>query len=104
MVCQNVSDLLGSEVGKGRADVLECLVVGCEDCYIRCVVDGVDEIGCVESAAEGGEACSREGVYGSLRQDQQTVDDVDDTSSEVYVLIKLAKVRYTLNADYLQQL
>jgi hypothetical protein len=53
----------------------------------RCVVDGVDEVGCVKGTAEGGETCSREGVDGSLGQDQQTVDDVDDTSGEVYVLI-----------------
>jgi hypothetical protein len=84
--------LFGGKVGKGRANVLEGLVVWREDSDVWGIVGRVEKVGCVEGTAEGGEACSGEGVCGSFGEDQQAVNYMDDTSGEVYILVRVSRV------------
>ena len=62
-----------------------------EDGDIGSVVDGVKKVSRVDSTAQRREVSSRECVGCVLRNDQQAVDDVDDTASEVYVLIVVSR-------------
>jgi hypothetical protein len=86
VVGKDVGNLFGREVGKGRANVLEGLVVWSEYSDIWGIVYSVEKVGCVEGTAEGGEACSGEGVCSGFGEDQQAVNNVDDTSGEGYIL------------------
>jgi hypothetical protein len=86
VVGKDVGNLFGREVGKGRANVLEGLVVWSEYSDIWGIVYSVEKVGCVKGTAEGGEACSGEGVCSGFGEDQQAVNNVDDTSGEGYIL------------------
>lgn len=91
VVGKDAASVLSAEVAESRADVLESLVVGCEDGDVRCVVNGVEQLGRVDGSTEGNKVCSRKGIGSVLREGQNTVDDVDHTTSEVHVLRLLAE-------------
>lgn len=54
MVSEDLGEVVGGETGKGRTNVLEGLVGGCEDGYVGSGVDGLDQVGGDEGAADGG--------------------------------------------------
>jgi hypothetical protein len=86
MIGKDVGNLLCGKVGKSRANVLEGLVVWSEYSDIWGIIYSVEKVGYVEGTAEGGEACSGEGVCSSFGEDQQAVNNMDDTSGEGYIL------------------
>jgi hypothetical protein len=61
-------------------------VVRCEDREVGCVLDGVDQAGCVDGSAEGGQACSRGCVEDADGESKNLVNDVDHAAGEVQVL------------------
>lgn len=85
VVGKDTGDLLGGEVAKARADSLESGVVGSENGDILSGVDGIHEVGRIESTTERSEASSSGSAGDVLGQSKEAVDHVDDTASEVDV-------------------
>jgi hypothetical protein len=85
VVGKDAGYLLSGKVGKAGTDSLESSVVGSEDGNILGGVDGVDEVGRVESAGERSQTCGKSGLGGGLGQSKDSVNDVDYTTGEVNI-------------------
>ena len=90
MVSKNAGNVLGAEVAKRRSNVLESLVVGGENGDVGSVVDGVKQIGRIDGSTEGRESSSGKCVGSVLGNSQHSVNDVNHTTSKVYILRLLA--------------
>ncbi len=90
MVFEDTGELLHGQIWQGRANGLEGGVVGGEDGEVFGRVHGVDQVCLHQSAGGVGEAGinGRRGDVG--REGEDLVDDVDNTSGKVHVLILLA--------------
>jgi hypothetical protein len=86
MVGENILDLVGSEAGESATDSLERGVVWREDGDVRGGVNGAEERGCVKGTTERAQTSSGESVGSHQGQSKDRIDDVNDTSSEVYIL------------------
>jgi hypothetical protein len=85
VVCQDIGDVCGAEVGESGANGLEGGVGRCEDGNITEVVDGVDEVSGSEGAGQRSQASGQSGVGRLLGERKDAVDDVDHTAGEVNV-------------------
>lgn len=102
MVGQDAGEVLGGQVAESRANVLESLVGGSEDGDIGGGVDGVDEVSSDDGTTEGGETSSGEDIGRDHGDGQHSVDDVNDTTSEVYVLRLLVQGKMCNCRRYIQ--
>lgn len=89
MVGQYVGDIRIGEVGKSRANVLESLAGRREDSDIGCGVDSLEEVCRVQSTAERGKVGSCKGIRNDFRKGEESVNDMNHTTSEVNVLERI---------------
>lgn len=89
VVGQDRAEVGSAEVWQSRANGLESSVGRREDGDILETVDGADEVCGSQSAGEGGEVQGSRGHRGGLRDSEDFLDDVDDTASEVDILVAL---------------
>jgi hypothetical protein len=86
MIGENVLDLVGSEASESATDSLERGVVWRENGDVRGGVNGAEEGGCVKGTTERAQTSSGESVGSHQGQSKDRVDDVNDTSGEIYIL------------------
>ena len=86
VVSQDAAERLGAEIGKSGSDGLESGVGRGEDGNIAKAIDGFNQISSGKSACKRCEVKSTGSVGCRLRNSQDAVNDVDDTTSEVDVL------------------
>jgi hypothetical protein len=92
MVGKDAGSVLSAQVAKSGANVLESLVVGSEDCDVGSVVDGFKQLCRIDGSTETNKVGSQQCVGSVLRDSQHAVDDVNNTTGEVNILLWLAIV------------
>lgn len=86
MVRKDVMQIFLGQTFKCSVDGSERCVIGCEDREVGCVLDGVDQAGCVDGSAEGGQACSRGCIEDADGKSENPVNDMNNAAGEVQVL------------------
>ncbi|CAG1996786.1 unnamed protein product [Fusarium graminearum] len=86
MVGKNIGDVRLAGIGENRANLGERTVVGNKDSDVLLSGKVSNNLGFCKGASSGGEVGGDGRVGEVLRDTKNTVDDVDDTSSEVEIL------------------
>lgn len=92
MVFEDGGELLHGQVADSGANSFEGIVIGHEGSDVHGRVEGTDEAGVIEGTNSGAEASSDSGGGDVDWYSQDGVDDVNDTSGEVDVLIRFMSV------------
>ena len=93
VVLQNLGQLLVGDVGAGSGELLEGIVVRAEDCHVRKLFEGRDEVCRGGCACKSSEVAGNQGSGDAERDQEEFVDDVDDAVVELDVLRFLASVQ-----------
>lgn len=89
VVGQDICQITSGEVGKSRADILESLARRSKNSNIGYSVNSIEEVGVVQSTAKGGEVGGSKSVRDNFRENEESVDNVNHTTSEVDILRKI---------------
>lgn len=86
MVLKDVCELRNCQVGQCGADCLEGGVVGCKDSNVAEAINYVSQLSLFEGTSNTAQACVDGGGRDIFGHSEDSIDNVNDTSSEVLVL------------------
>jgi hypothetical protein len=86
VVGQDVSNVLNGGIGKSRANITESLSSGSKDGNVWCSVHSIEQVGRVQGTAKAGQVGRCQSIRNVRGQDEESVNNVDHTASEVDVL------------------
>jgi hypothetical protein len=102
VVAQNIGKVLVRDVSKSRANVAERLVGWSKDGDVGRSVNRLDEVGLVEGTTQRAETGSGQSVRGNLGENEESVNDMNDTTGEVDILHWVSHELSFLVSRYIQ--
>ena len=80
---------------------MECGIVGREDCYVAELIDGVGQLSLFEGTSYAAQACVDGGGRDVFGHRQDGIDDMNDASSEILILVNTSQCVFSsaINSD-----
>lgn len=101
MVLKDVCELRNCQIGQRGADRLECGIIRRKYCNVAELINGVSQLSLFEGTSNAAQACVDSAGRDVFGHRQDGIDNMNDASSEVSVLVNTSQRVFSsaMNSD-----